>query len=215
MIMLLKEILLLLSGLLMANTILAQEITNSKIKKYNKVGKLRIDTSFHDTYLKDFMIPFSEFTDLHNCHIKIKTKKLKTTMAARPNFFSLFMGKKKRRYVIVVNNDPDFKGVLLKDVPDQARIGLFAHELMHIRDYESRRIGGIVERGYQYLSQKGKIKVEHYTDSLTIAAGFGQNLYQWATYVLDDSDASEEYKAYKAEIYMKPVSILDQIRQTF
>ena len=152
---------------------------------------------------------------MQNCHIKIKNKKLKTTLAARPNFFSLLLGKKNRRYVIVVNNDKNFNGVLLEDVPREARIGLFAHEMMHIRDYESRRITGIVERGFQYLSYKGKTKVEHYTDSLTIAAGFGQNLYQWASYVLHDSDACEEYKAFKAEVYMKPVTILNQMEQTF
>lgn len=213
--MVLKEILLIISGLLLANAMFAQDIANTKIKKYNKVGKLKIDITFQQTYLNDFMLPYSEFNDLQNCHIKIKNKKLKTTMAARPNFFSLLLGKKNRRYVIVVNNDKNFNGVLLEDVPREARIGLFAHEMMHIRDYESRRITGIAERGFQYLSYKGKTKVEHYTDSLTIAAGFGQNLYQWATYVLHDSDACEEYKAFKAEVYMKPVTILNQMEQTF
>nr|WP_319397767.1 hypothetical protein [uncultured Carboxylicivirga sp.] len=210
-----KEILLLLLGLITATVMLAQDIASNKITKYNKIGKLKIDTSFQDTYLKDFMIPFSEFNDLQNCRIKIKNKKLKTTMAARPNFFSLLLGKKNRRYVVVVNNDENFNGVKLKDVPSEARIGLFAHELMHIRDYESRKITGVIERGYQYLSFNGKIKVEHYTDSLTISAGFGQNLYHWANFVLHDSNACEEYKAFKAQVYMKPVSILSQMEQTF
>ena len=210
-----KEIIVLLFGLLSTTAMAAQDIADTKIKKYKKIGNLKIDTSFQAAYLQDFMVPFSEFKDLQNCRIKIKNKKLKTTMAARPNFFSVLLGKKNRRYVIVINDDMKFNGVKLQDVPSEARIGLFAHELMHIRDYESRKITGIVERGYQYLSHNGKIKVEHYTDSLTIAAGFGQNLYHWASYVLHDSDACEDYKAFKAEVYMKPVTILNQMEQTF
>ena len=55
----------------------------------------------------------------------------------------------------------------------------------------------------KHLTKKGKIRVEYYTDSLTIAAGFGEQLFQWAAYVLYDSDASEEYKAFKSEIWIK------------
>lgn len=210
-----KEIIILLIGFLTATVMIAQDAGAKKIKKYNKIGKLKVDTTFQTAYLNDFMVPFSEFSDLQNCHIKIKNKKLKTTMAARPNFLSLLLGKKNRRYVIVINSDKNFSGVKLENVPSKARIGLFAHELMHIRDYESRRITGIIERGYQYLSFQGKTKVEHYTDGLTIAAGFGQNLYHWATFVLNDSDACEEYKAFKSEVYMKPVTILTQMEQTY
>ncbi|MBK3519298.1 hypothetical protein [Carboxylicivirga marina] len=212
--MVLKDWVGLVTGLVISSMVTAQNAVDQKIKRYNKVGNLKVDTSFNSSYLNDFMIPYQEFADLHNCKIKIKNKKLKTTMAARPHFFSLLLGKKNRRYVILVNKNESFKGVHLKDVPSEARVGLFAHELMHIRDYESRKVSGVMERGFQYLSHKGKKKVEHYTDSLTIAAGFGQQLYHWASYVLHDSDACEEYKNFKSEVYMCPVTILSQMEAT-
>ncbi len=212
--MVMKDWIGLITGLVISSFIAAQEVVNSKIKRYNKIGCLKVDTTFNQAYLNDFLIPYLEFSDLHNCRIKIRNKNLKTTMAARPHFFSLLLGKKNRRYVILVNKNESFKGVHLKNVPAEARIGLFAHELMHIRDYESRKVTGVMERGIQYLSLKGKRKVEHYTDSLTIAAGFGQNLYHWASYVLHDSDACDEYKSFKSEVYMTPVHILSQIETT-
>ncbi|MBR8536325.1 hypothetical protein KDU71_12205 [Carboxylicivirga sediminis] len=212
--MMLKDLFGLVTGVLISSVITAQDSVNQKIKRYNKIGNLKVDTSFNSTYLKDFMVPYQEFADLHNCKIKVRNKNIKTTMAARPHFFSLLLGKKNRRYVILVNKKESFKGVHLKDVPSEARIGLFAHELMHIRDYESRKVTGVMERGLQYLSQKGKRQVEHYTDSLTIAAGFGQYLYHWANYVLHDSDASDDYKHYKSQIYMTPVRILTQIEES-
>ncbi|MBS2211175.1 hypothetical protein KEM09_07170 [Carboxylicivirga mesophila] len=210
----LKDLFGLVTGVLISSVITAQDSVNQKIKRYNKIGNLKVDTSFNSAYLEDFMVPYQEFADLHNCKIKVRNKNIKTTMAARPHFFSLLLGKKNRRYVILVNKKESFKGVHLKDVPSEARIGLFAHELMHIRDYESRKVTGVMERGLQYLSQKGKRQVEHYTDSLTIAAGFGQYLYHWANYVLHDSDASDDYKHYKSQIYMTPVRILTQIEES-
>lgn len=213
--MVLKDVVGLLAGVLISSVVTAQNAVDQKFKRYNKVGNLKVDTTFNRSYLNDFMVPYQEFTDLHDCKIKIRNKKIKTTMAARPNFFSLLLGKKSRRYVILVNKKETFKGVHLKDVPSEARIGLFAHELMHIRDYESRKLTGVMERGIQYLTHKGKKKVEHYTDSLTIAAGFGQHLYHWASFVLHDSEASDEYKYYKSKIYMSPVGILNQIEESY
>lgn len=212
--MMMKDVFGLVAGVLISSVVSAQNTVGHKLKRYNKIGNLKVDTSFNSSYLHDFMVPYQEFADLHNCKIKVRKKNIKTTMAARPHFFSLLLGKRNRRYVILVNKNESFEGVHLKDVPSEARIGLFAHELMHIRDYESRKVTGVMERGFQYLSQKGKRQVEHYTDSLTIAAGYGQYLYRWANYVLHDSDASDEYKSYKSEIYMSPVRILTQIEES-
>lgn len=210
--MVLRDIFILVLSILLTTPLFSQT-TSKKVKKYNKVGKLKIDTSFQATYLRDFMVPFEQCEDLQNCRIKIKTKNLKTTMAARPHFFSLLLGKKNRRYTILINKNENFNGVLLRDVPSEARIGLFAHELMHIRDYNNMSLKRVVQFGYQYLSVTGKTQIEHRTDSLTIAAGFGQQLYEWAHYVLHDSDACEEYKSFKQEVYMSPVLIQTQMEQ--
>ncbi|MCT4646329.1 MAG: hypothetical protein N4A74_15180 [Carboxylicivirga sp.] len=213
--MVLKDVVGLITGVFISSIVTAQNTVAQKVKRYNRVGNLKIDTSFNSNYLNDFMVPYQEFADLHNCKIKIRNKNIKTTMAARPHFLSLLLGKRNRRYVILVNKKETFKGVHIKNVPSDARIGLFAHELMHIRDYESRKVTGVMKRGFQYLTQAGKKNVEHYTDSLTIAAGFGQHLYEWASYVLHDSDASDEYKYYKSKIYMSPVCILNQIEESY
>ncbi|TAJ15745.1 hypothetical protein DMA11_00665 [Marinilabiliaceae bacterium JC017] len=179
----------------------------------DKIGRVRSCPNFEKNYLTDFNTALKEFEDIHQCRIKVKTKKLNTTMAARPTVTSLFRKIENRTYVICVNNDVDFDGVLLQDVPEEARIGLFAHELMHIRDYQSKNFFGLIKRGWQYLSKSGKRRLEYYVDQLTIDAGFGQNLYEWAFYVWHQSDASEEYKAFKKEIYMSPGMILQCIDQ--
>ena len=174
---------------------------------------LTVDDLFEVDYLPLFNTVFLKLEDLHSCNIEIRDKNIETTMAARPKFFSLFRVRSKRKYVIVYNSNSDFDGVLLKDVPEGALSGLYAHELMHIRDYQSKRFFGVLKRGWQYLSKRGKKKLEYHIDIMTIEAGFGKSLYEWTFYVLNDSSASEEYKAFKREIYMSPEDILNRLKE--
>lgn len=149
--------------------------------------------------------------DLHDVKIKWKEKKIGTTMAMRPTFFSFLKKPGKRTYVLIVNKQEEFDGVLLQNVPEEAQVGVLAHELMHVRDYESRHFGGLVKRGWQYLSKRGKKRFEHEIDQMTIDAGFGFFLYHWSTYVLDDSDAGREYRRFKRKVYMRPDSIISEL----
>lgn len=144
---------------------------------------------------------------LHSQKIKVRYGAIKTTMVMRPTILSLFRSRYKRTYVLKINNDTLFKGVLYKDVPRKARTGLWAHELMHIRDYKSRNLFGVLYRGWQYLSKRGKTRFEHEIDQMVIDAGFGEYLYEWTRFVLEESQASPEYKAYKREIYLLPCEI--------
>ena len=173
---------------------------------------LTVDDTFEANYLPLFNMVFLELEDLHKCNIEIRGKKIKTTMAARPKFFSLFRARDKRKYVVVYNSNSEFEGVRLKDVPEDALLGLYAHELMHIRDYQSKNFFGVMKRGWQYMSRRGKRKLEHHIDSMTIDAGFGESLYEWAFYVLNNSSASEEYKAFKLDTYMIPEDIFDRLK---
>ena len=151
--------------------------------------------------------------DILDVKIKVKEKRIGTTMAMRPSFFSVFKKPEKRTYVLCINNREDFSGILFRDVPHEARIGLVAHELMHVRDYQARGFGGIVERGWQYLSKSGKHKFEHEIDQMVIDAGFGFFLYYWSAYVLEESDVDEKYREFKRRVYMNPKKILTELNK--
>ena len=145
---------------------------------------------------------------LHNQEIEVRSKKIGTTMAARPTFLSLiFKAKDNRNYLIYVNNDTSFSGVLYSDVPSLARIGLVMHELMHIKDYQSRNFFGVLERAWQYLSKRGKKKFESEIDQMVIDAGYRSYLFLWSLFVMEESDASDAYKEFKREIYLSPFDI--------
>lgn len=142
-----------------------------------------------------------------NCRIKIKQANISTTLNARPSFVSLFRKRENRKYIIRVNANPNFKGIHNHAVPEKARIGLWVHELMHIKDYQSRSTLGILKRGVQYLTKGGRKVFEHEIDRMVVTNGYGEQLYHWAKFIMYDAPASESYKAYKQSIYLTPVQI--------
>jgi hypothetical protein len=151
--------------------------------------------------------------DLHDVKIKVKEKRIGTTMSMRPTFFSFFRKPQNRSYVLHINNCEKFSGVLLQDVPREARVGLLAHELMHVRDYHHRNVFGLAERGWQYLSEKGKHRFEHEIDQMVIDEGLGFFLYYWSAYVMEESDIDEKYRKFKRRVYMQPKRILTELNE--
>lgn len=146
-----------------------------------------------------------------NCEILIKESSISTTLNARPVLRTLFGKRERRRYVIRINSNEDFSGVKLDEVPTKAKIGLWFHELMHIKDYQSKSTFGILKRGMQYLSKGGKRLFEHEIDRMVIHNGYGEYLYHWSQYSMEDSNASDEYKAFKSSIYLTPEQIQEEL----
>lgn len=162
-------------------------------------------------YEEQFLIALSHYPQLKHVRITLKYDKEKTTMSARPKIGSLFC--KQRTYYVRINNKDNFDGILLKDVPFNAQIGVIGHELAHIIDYEQKSFGQIIGTGIGYLSRKYKRKLEHHIDSETIAHGLGWQLLDWAKYSMNEENATEKYIRFKKRIYMGPEKILSLIEE--
>lgn len=159
------------------------------------------------------LVALSYFPSLKNTHIDFVYSNINTTMQCKPTVNSVIKNNTNREYVITINNNASFEGVLLSEVPFNAQIGVIGHELSHIIDYESQNTKGIINRGFDYLSEDTKKEFEYYIDSLTITIGLGWQLYDWADFVLNKSKASSEYKDFKRRIYLTPEMILNQINK--
>lgn len=154
------------------------------------------------------LIALSFYPELRDVRLSVGFGKINTTMQCQPKFGSL-LARKPRVYEILINDDATFDGVYLSDVPFNAQIGVIGHELAHIVDYERRSALGVAGIGLDYLSEKGKVRVEHSVDSITVRAGLGWQLYDWAHFVLEESKATPAYKAFKRKVYMQPQEIAD------
>ncbi len=163
-----------------------------------------IPDQFHDA----LGVILDDIPYLHHQIIKVQKKPLGTTMSVRPTWSSLIFRKREdRTYLLNVNSSKAFDGVLYEDVPEMARIGLMMHELMHIKDYQSRSFLGVLQRGWQYLSKRGKKKFEQEIDQMVIDAGYRNYLFLWALFIMEESEASDAYKDFKREIYLSPLDI--------
>ena len=163
-------------------------------------------------YRSAILIALSYYPELIDTPIEFKECEISTTLNARPTIGSLcFKGRKKRSYVVRINNSQEEGMITIDEVPFNARIGIFAHEFSHFIDYQNRDFGGVLERLWAYTSKKAKAKYEKEIDSMTVARGLKWQLYDWSYYAINLSDASEEYKLFKKTTYLRPKEIVEQI----
>lgn len=158
---------------------------------------------------------FERYPELKSVEIRFRNRKLKTTMAARPSLMSFFRSNKNRVYYIFINNDSKNPNtVLLNDLPTNAKIGVIGHEYAHILDYESKSKLQLVSYGLKYLlSKKFKRNLENRIDKITISRGLGWQVYNFSSYVFNDTTVTSDYKAYKKKFYFTPAEILKQMVQ--
>ncbi len=159
------------------------------------------------------LIALSYYPSLKDVHIDFVFLNITTTMQCRPTIHSIIQNLSQKEYIIYINNSKDFEGVLLENVPFNAQIGVIGHELAHIIDYENKNTIGVINRGLDYLSDEKKKEYEQFIDSLTIKNGLGWQLYDWADFVLNKSNASKEYKDFKRNTYLTPEQIKSYINK--
>jgi len=158
------------------------------------------------------LIALSFFNELDSTRIEFRKKSIKTTLNVRPTVSSLFFRKKaKRKYIIRINDNVNTPDITVDEVPFNAQIGLLGHEFCHIVDYQSRNFFQVIGRLFSYTSKKSKERFEKEIDQLTISKGLGWQLYDWSYYVLHTSDATNEYKNFKKQIYLEPDEIISII----
>lgn len=153
-------------------------------------------------------IALSHYPELVDAKIEFKTAKIKTTLNARPSVASLlFRSKLKRKYVIRINSQIEDSIISFNAIPFNAKVGVLGHEFAHILDYQQRNFFQVLGRMFAYAGKKSKAKFEHEIDGIAIDKGFGWQLYDWSTFVLEQSNATAKYKAFKREIYLTPAQI--------
>ncbi len=152
------------------------------------------------------LLALQHYPDLMDVDIEFKYTNFNTTMACRPKGWTA-LKRKDRAYRIYINKRKDFEGIYLEDVPFNAQVGVFGHELAHIVDYESRGRAGLLGRALDYLTKKSKSAFEKQVDRLSIERGLAWQCLDFVNYVHLDSQASEDYKAFKAEIYLEAQEI--------
>lgn len=163
-------------------------------------------TTFITAYETQSLIAISHFPELRKTRIKFRVSNTKTTLESRPKPGSVIVGK--RKYIIYIDHSiRGNNGILLSAAPYNAQVGVIAHELAHILDYEKKSAGALLKLGIQYLASNNHHRYESAIDNITISRGFGWQLYDWSDFVLNKSMANDRYKLFKLKNYMTPPEI--------
>jgi hypothetical protein len=197
------------------SAILPQFSVNPIVREFQPLNEAQKDSLlvlygtnkiFVEEYLNATLIALSHFPELRYTHIEFRYSRERTTMAARPIPISVFG--RTTRYRIFINNREDFEGIILRDVPFNAQVGIIAHELEHIVDYERKNLIGIVGIAFRWLDPVRRILFEKEIDRSLIMRGLGWQLYDWAMYSMYKSErATEEYQRFKRENYKNSAEI--------
>jgi len=185
----------------------SEKILNSKIdslKRYSNNKELSAK------YELPTLIALSYYPELSDTKIIFKRRKLSSTMAARPKGLNTFRGKKKRKYIILINDTPSAE-IPTDSIPFNAQVGVIGHELAHIVEYEAKSSWKILGIAFKYGNKKFKSEFERATDQRTIDHGLGWQCYDFAVFAFQYKNASDNYKEHKKRTYMGPEEIKNAI----
>lgn len=196
------------------NTIMVRKIDS--VTLLNKLDSLLLNVTAKKDVPENLELSFFaallHYELLYQTPIRFKYSKIKTTLNVRPTLVSvLFRKKENRKYVIRINTSNAHGCIGIENVPFNARVGLLGHELAHIVDYGSLTIPQLFKRGLSYLNAEDKAEYEKWIDLRTVEAGLGWQLYDWANYIQQQPDISEDYKAYKKRTYLQSKTIAQKI----
>lgn len=168
------------------------------------------------TIIKEVEVPtiiaLSVYPELKNVSIRFEYKSIATTMSTLPDIKSVFDSK--RAYVIYINSDASKKGgVSYKELNLKQQVGIIAHELAHVLYLEKKSNLSILSSGLMYLcSSNYHMNLEKETDITVINRGLGEELYAFSNFVINQSNASANYIAFKKKNYLLPEEIKQRMK---
>jgi len=156
----------------------------------------------------EFEYSLTFYPELSDENIKIRYKKIKTTMLCRPTLWSWFRKPNSRKYLMLINqNSKKIGNAMYDSLSQKAKIGVLVHELGHIYDYKYKTTLNLLGFPLKYLTQNGKSYIEKKTDSIAVNHNAGEYVYEFSNFVFYQSNASSKYLEFKAKYYHKPEDI--------
>jgi hypothetical protein len=158
------------------------------------------------------LLALSFFPELKEEQIRFKYASINSTARTTVTLGSVFK-KINKQYIIIINNDKERTGMLLKQAPLDAQVALIGHELAHVEDFQSRSFLDMAWWAFSYLFVKSRAKIEMRADKTTIDHGLGWQLLKWSDYVLHYSTANKHYLKMKENKYLSPDEILRYMKE--
>jgi hypothetical protein len=182
--------------------------TNEELRKKHGINK---DIPFK--YENEILTALSHYPELSEIKIVFKlTDRAAVPYDTKPAVSSCFISKKERSYIINIlekAKDPE-RMALFKNLSSRMRVGVIAHELMHVKQYHFGHFSLIKTLG-RFIVHSSRRKLERDADKGAIEHGLGQELLEHALYLRSIPGYTEKRPAIE-EDYLQPNEIENYLR---
>jgi hypothetical protein len=192
----------------------AQESFKDSLSYYRKLFRKTKKISKKDDRLElAFYVALRHYPELKKTKIKVRFKKIKSTMVAQPEADFIVKSRNDRRYKILINSTKENIGMNYEDLTFNALVGWLGHELAHITDYSKKSNGQLVQFISNYLLSRKHMKhTENCADKEAVKRGLGYALYEGVHKLFKNPKIFKKYKERNKEFYLTPDEILAEIK---
>lgn len=150
------------------------------------------------------LIALAHYPELKEVPIHFILRKQKIAHSTRPDYYSLFNKKRKRRYVVFISTEvaKELQGTTTWSLPYNARIGAMGHELAHIAWYHQRNAFQLIGAGIAYSFPGYRQRFEQATDQRTLDHHLAYQLLAWSRAV-----HSLHIRDGRGDLYKSPAEI--------
>lgn len=147
---------------------------------------LREEFGQHKVIPKDLELPIlialAHYPELKEVPIDFVLREQKIAHSTRPDYYSLFNKKRKRRYVVFISTEvaENILETTTWSLPYNARIGVMGHELAHIAWYHQRNAFQLIGTGIGYMFPRYRERFEQETDQRTLDHHLAFQLLAWS-----------------------------------
>jgi hypothetical protein len=137
-------------------------------------------------YEEEILTALSHYPELIATRIAfVPADKASVPYGTKPTFSSCFKPNGKRLYIITILERaryPESKA-LFRNLSFSMRVGVIAHELGHVKQYEQVGVFGLFKTFARFAMPKQKRLLERDADMAAIRHGMGRELLQHALYI--------------------------------
>jgi predicted metallopeptidase len=164
-------------------------------------------------YENEILTALSHYSELNAVKIIFKlTNRASVPYGTKPAITNCLRSKKNRVYIINILEKANYPEsmALFKNLTSRMRIGVIAHELMHVKQYHFGRFSLIKTIGL-FAFQSSRRRLEREADRGAIEHGLGEELLEHAVYLRSIPGYTVKRPAIK-EDYLQPTEIENCLR---
>jgi hypothetical protein len=136
-------------------------------------------------YETEILVVLSRYPELKDVCISFElTDQASVPYGTKPLLRHCIGSKKNRKYIISLLEKADVpeKAALFKNLTSRMRMGVIAHELMHVIQYHFGRLS-LIKTCALFIMEASRRKLERAADTGAIEHGFGEELLEHALYI--------------------------------